>query len=102
MSTSHLVFLRAFYDLGTCRPAAFDGLSPIPWTAIVTWFDRSPEFMPEDFDGFLSIIRQLDAAYIKWAEDNKPKGKKTMKDRGEELKSRPNRPKRPVKRPRKR
>lgn len=57
-------YLRAFYDLSTCRDSGF-GIGPIPWTAIVKYIEFY-NLDPDLAEPFIDIIREMDVAYIKY------------------------------------
>lgn len=65
------LYLRAFYDLDSCRPVGF-GEGPIPWTAIEEWC-RSLELDEEERDDVHYLVRRLDNAYLKHREAKRPK-----------------------------
>lgn len=56
--------LLAFNALGSCRPSAFSGLAPIPWTAINAWCERYG-YTHEEQERYVIFINALDAVYIK-------------------------------------
>lgn len=64
-------YRRAFWDLSTCRDYTF-GVGPIPWTAIDRYSERVG-LDDENHDCFVYLIREMDAAYLKWeaAEEKK-------------------------------
>jgi hypothetical protein len=72
----HLVWVRdAYYKLSTCRQSGF-GITPVPWTAIVS-YAQYMELDEYDTDWFVDTIESLDEqvmAYIKAKQDaEKPK-----------------------------
>lgn len=63
------VFLQAFWDLSTCRQIGM-GLGPIPWTSVESY--ATLYFESDGFKQDLHFhIRQLDAAYLEWANKGK-------------------------------
>lgn len=55
------LFMTAFMDLHSCRPAGF-GLSPIPWTAIHDYCERL-DIIGEQREDLLYHVQALDDAY---------------------------------------
>lgn len=57
-------YLRAFFELCSCRPAGF-GVGPVPWTAIAEYAD----FSGLDYEETLVLVRAvraLDVVFLKW------------------------------------
>ena len=72
--TDH-VFLEAFHRLSSCRAYTFGGAGPIPWTAIEQYgqhmgFNRNLQRVLD------TVVRVVDAAWLQWQVDNRPKGGK--------------------------
>src|SRR5690606_27200047 len=62
------VFLEAFWDLSTCRQIGM-GLGPIPWTSVQEYCRINGG--GEDFNRDIHYhVRQLDIAYLEWANKN--------------------------------
>lgn len=57
------LYLNAFMDLNTCRPAGF-GVSPIPWTA-VNDYCLAAELSREQCEDMMHHIQAMDVAYCK-------------------------------------
>ena len=75
MSTAEMFYLKAFWDLNTCRNVGM-GIGPIPWTAIKQYSD-SKQLDLENEDCFIYVMRQMDDAYVARAskkEEKKPTG----------------------------
>lgn len=67
------LYWTAYVELTTCRPAAFGGCPPLPWTAMATW----AQFHSLDYDQFEDLIyfsREMDAEYEKWWNRQQPNG----------------------------
>jgi len=58
------LFIAAFYDLDSERPPAFQGCSPIPWSAIHT-YAVAHDMTGELYEDLLYHIRALDNAFMK-------------------------------------
>lgn len=67
-----LFYIKAFYDLSTCRDNGFS-MGPIPWTAKIKyteWYRLENDIT----EAFVDIICEMDEAYRAfYAEENKPK-----------------------------
>lgn len=59
-------YLRAFYDLNTCRQVGM-GLGPIPWNVVIQYAGIS-ELEQELIEPFIHIIRMMDNAYLDYHE----------------------------------
>ncbi len=57
-------YLAAFYQLSTCRPPSFNGLSSIPWTAIIMYADRH-RLEHDVAHAFTQAMMAMDAAWLK-------------------------------------
>jgi hypothetical protein len=64
---------EAFIDLSTCRPPAFEGINPVPWTVVKEWATLN-DLDNFDFDMLWFCIKKLDLITIEWAK-KKSKGK---------------------------
>ena len=65
-------YLRAFDELNTCRPAGVD-LSPIPWTAIIS-YGQHHGLCDQMQSAFVTIIRAMDETFHKWHNAEAKKG----------------------------
>jgi hypothetical protein len=57
-----MFYLKAFYDLSTCRQSGF-GPGPIPWDKIIQyglWYGLDSCLI----EVFVDIIREMDTAYL--------------------------------------
>lgn len=59
-------FLTAFYELDSCRQVTDGGPGPIPWRDKILYANVA-ELDTEMTAAFTAIIREMDAAYLKWA-----------------------------------
>ena len=73
-------YLRAFWELSTCRSSGF-GIGPIPWRDIVAYADYAG-MDSELVDGFVMIIRRIDAAFMKWSEQEQERNRDRTKRQG--------------------
>jgi hypothetical protein len=67
-------YVDAFYTLSSSRQFATGGISTIPVSEILIYWDH---FQLDTMENFLEIMRNVDNAYVKmWYDDpaNKPKG----------------------------
>lgn len=61
------LYWEAFFELSTCRPSAFSGIAPIPWTAIQAYADAYR--FDEDQRFLLSFhVSKMDKATSEWHE----------------------------------
>jgi hypothetical protein len=65
------LYLEAFYDLNSCRPAAW-GIAPIPWTAMRDYADAY-DFEDDQRERLMRHVPLLDQAFRRYHEDRKPK-----------------------------
>lgn len=64
MSQGEEFYIRAFWDLDTCRTMGF-ALGPIPWDRIRDY--AAVHQLDEDLiEPFIRIIRELDKAFLEW------------------------------------
>ena len=63
---------EAFIDLSTCRPPAFEGINPIPWSVVREWANHN--YLEDfDFDLLWHCVKKLDLIV---KEESKSKNKK--------------------------
>ncbi|KFH18437.1 hypothetical protein ELZ19_06670 [Brucella abortus] len=63
-------YLRAFFELNTGRTQGFGAPGSIPWRDIVAYAEYAG--LDEDVKpAFVSIIRALDAEYLKWMDEER-------------------------------
>ncbi len=65
------LYLLAFYDLNSCRPAGF-GVSQIPWLATHEWCKEN-EVFGDQRQALLEVIKQVDLAYMLILREKSPK-----------------------------
>lgn len=65
-----IFYIKAFYDLGTCRSNGMS-LGPIPWSAMIQyaeWYGLDRDVT----EAFVDIVREMDTAYLNYqAEEQK-------------------------------
>lgn len=67
LSPGDEVFLRAFYNLTTCRQIGMS-IGPIPWTDIYK-YALFLELDKDLIDPFIQIIREMDSGWLNWQHD---------------------------------
>jgi len=58
-------YIRAFWELSSCRQYAQGTIGPIPWTAAMAYAEHAG-LDREMSDVFLEVVRGLDATWIEW------------------------------------
>lgn len=56
-------YLRAFYELSTCRPIGYGAVGSIPWTAIVQ-YGHLHGLGGEALEDLVFLVRELDSEYL--------------------------------------
>ena len=67
-------YLKAFRRLSTTRQIGMDA-GRIPWHHIVAYAERAG-FDHASTDAFVSIIEEMDIAYLDWMQEQRDNGKK--------------------------
>lgn len=73
-------YLRAFYDLSSCRSVGF-AIGPIPWRDIVHYAD----WVGLETDvaaAFVVVIRAMDSGFLEWQEKEQERLQKQRRARG--------------------
>jgi hypothetical protein len=65
-------YLRAFYELSTCRPIGYGAVGSIPWTAIVQ-YGHLKGMDGEALEDLVFLVRELDAEYLGWQSEEAKK-----------------------------
>lgn len=62
-----VMFWNAWCELGSCRPPAFSGVAPIPWTALDR-YARRHGWTDDEFEMLRVIVQALDDEMSEHAE----------------------------------
>lgn len=57
------LYLKAFYDLSSCRAGTYNSEGPVPWDAIYRWAQVN-KLSEEQFSDMCFMISEMDEVYL--------------------------------------